>query len=185
MLFGLTNAPMAFQHFVNSIFADMLDISVLIYLDNIFIYSNNPTEHWEHVYEVLCRLRVNGLYCKGSKCEFHQDSMEYLGYILSLERLHMSENKVKAILDWLVLQKVKDIQSFLGFTNFYCCFIHEYSNIVISLTCLTCKETLWKFDNKCITAFNELKQAFIHTPQVDAFLAQMPWIYQYSSNTTV
>ncbi len=76
----------------------------------------------------------------------------------------MSEDKVKAILDWPVLRKVKDIQSFLGFANFYRGFIHKYSNIIIPLTCLTCKGTTWKFDNKCMTAFNELKQAFTHTP---------------------
>ncbi len=120
MPFGLTNAPMAFQCFVNDIFADMLDISVVVYLDNILIYSNNPAEHREHVREVLRRLRANGLYCKGSKCEYYQDSMEYLGYILSPEGLCMSKDKVKAILDWPVPWKVKDIQSFLGFANFYC-----------------------------------------------------------------
>ncbi len=76
----------------------------------------------------------------------------------------MSKDKVKAILDWLVPWKVKDVQSFLGFTNFYRCFIHEYSDIVIPLTCLTCKGTPWKFDNKCMAAFNELKQAFTHAP---------------------
>ncbi len=76
----------------------------------------------------------------------------------------MSEDKVKAILDWPVPRKVKDIQSFLGFTNFYCRFIHEYSDIVIPLTHLTCKGTPWKFDDKCMAAFNELKQAFTHAP---------------------
>lgn len=164
MPFGLTNAPAAFQRFVNDIFADMLDVSVVMYLDDILIYSNDPTEHQQHIHEVLRRLRANGLYCKGSKCEFHWDSMEYLGYILSPEGLRMSEDKVKAILDWLVPRKVKDIQSFLGFTNFYHCFIHKYSDIIIPLTRLTHKGTPWKFDNKCMAAFNELKQAFTHAP---------------------
>ncbi len=140
----LLDSPMLPRHsntFMNDIFADMLDISVVIYLDDILIYSDNPTEHWENVREVLCRLRANRLYCKGSKCEFHRDSMEYLGYILSPEGLRMSEDKVKAILDWPIPRKVKDIQSFLGFANFYHCFIHEYSDIVIPLTCLTRKGT--------------------------------------------
>ncbi len=141
-------------------FADMLDVSVVVYLDDILIYSNDPAEHRQHVREVLRRLRANGLYCKGSKCEFHRDSVEYLGYILSLEGLCMSEDKVKAILDWPVPRKVKDIQSFLGFANFYRRFIHEYSDIVIPLTRLTRKGTPWKFNDKCMAAFNELKQAF-------------------------
>ncbi len=164
MPFGLTNAPAVFQCFVNDIFADMLDVSVVIYLNDILIYSNDPMEHRKHVRKVLRRLRANGLYCKGSKCKFHQDSMAYLGYILSPEGLHMSKDKVKAILDWPVPQKVKDIQSFLGFSNFYHRFIHEYSDIVIPLTRLTCKGTPWKFDDKCVAAFNEVKQAFTHTP---------------------
>ncbi|SJL07238.1 uncharacterized protein ARMOST_10581 [Armillaria ostoyae] len=164
MPFGLTNAPAVFQRFVNDIFADMLDVSVVVYLNDILIYSDNPADHWEHVCKVLHRLRANQLYCKGSKCEFHWDSVEYLGYILSPEGLRMSEDKVKAILDWPVLQKVKDIQSFLGFTNFYRHFIHEYSDIVIPLTRLTRKGTPWKFDDKCMAAFNELKQAFTHAP---------------------
>ncbi|SJL00113.1 related to TY3B TY3B protein [Armillaria ostoyae] len=139
MPFGLTNASTVFQHFVNDVFTDMLDVSVVVYLDDILIYSDNPADHQKHVHKVLCRLRANQLYCKGSKCEFHQDSVEYLGYILSSEGLCMSEDKVKTILDWPVPWKVKDIQSFLGFANFYRCFIHKYSDIVIPLTRLTHK----------------------------------------------
>ncbi len=76
----------------------------------------------------------------------------------------MSKDKIKAISDWPVPWKVKDIQSFLGFANFYHYFIHKYSKIVIPLTHLTCKGTLWKFDDKCMAAFNKLKQAFTHAP---------------------
>ncbi len=90
--------------------------------------------------------------------------MEYLGYILSPEGLRMSKDKVKAILDWPVLRKVKDIQSFLGFANFYHHFIHKYSDIIIPLTHVTHKGTPWKFNDKCMAAFNELKQAFTHAP---------------------
>ena len=142
----------------------MLDVSVVIYLDDILIYSNDPVEHQKHVHEVLCRLRANGLYCKGSKCKFYQNSMEYLGYILSPEGLCMAEDKVKAIVDWPVPRKVKDIQSFLGFANFYHRFIYEYSEILLPLTCLTRKGIPWNFDDKCLATFNELKQAFTHAP---------------------
>ncbi len=112
MPFGLTDTAAAFQCFVNDIFADMLDISVVVYLDDILIYSDNPAKHREHVCEVLCRLRANGLYCKGSKCKFHRDSVEYLGFILSPEGLHMSEDKVKAILDWPVHRKLRIFNPF-------------------------------------------------------------------------
>ena len=137
MLFGLTNAPAAFQWFMNNIFSDLLDVCVMIYLDDILIYSNDMSEHHRHVKEVLKCLRKAGLYAKAEKCEFHSELVEYLGYILSPSGLTMSDNKVKIIQDWLEPKKVKDIQSFLGFANFYRWFIFNYSDIVIPLTCLT------------------------------------------------
>ena len=137
MLFGLTNAPAAFQRFMNDIFSDLLDVCVMIYLDDILIYSNNMSKHHWHVKEVLKRLYKAGLYAKAEKCEFHSESVEYLGYILSPSGLTMSDDKIKIIQDWPEPKKVKDIQSFLGFANFYCQFIFNYSDIVILLTCLT------------------------------------------------
>jgi len=127
MLFGLTNASTAFQRFMNDIFSDLLDVCIVIYLDNILIYSNNMSKH-------LCKA---SLYAKAEKCEFHSESVEYLGYILSLSGLTMSNDKIKIIQDWPEPKKVKDIQSFLGFTNFYRQFIFNYSDIVIPLTRLT------------------------------------------------
>ena len=118
MPFSLTNAPMAFQQFMNDIFSDLLDICIVIYLDNILTYSNNMTKHHWHVKEVLKHLYKISLYAKVEKCEFHSESIEYLGYILSSSSLTMSNDKVKIIQDWLEPKKVKDIQSFLGFTNF-------------------------------------------------------------------
>ena len=119
MPFGLSNAPAAFQRFMNDIFADMLDVCVVVYLDDILIYSDDETSHREHVREVLRRLRANGLYASGKKCFFHRDKVEFLGFILSPEGLTMDEAKVKVLQNWPEPHKVKDIQSFLGFANFY------------------------------------------------------------------
>ena len=83
MPFGLTNAPAAFQRFVNSVFADMLDVCVVVYLDDILIYSDNMEDHKKHIREVLRRLRQHKLFAKPKKCEFHLDSVEYLRYFLS------------------------------------------------------------------------------------------------------
>ena len=143
MPFGLSNAPSVFQRFVNDIFADMLDVSVVVYLDDILVYSDNPEDHQKHVKEVLRRLHANNLYCKASKCEFNKDTVEYLGFILSKGGLYMSEEKIEAITDWPTPRKVKDIQSFLGFCNFYRRFIHGYSEITIPLTRLTRKNVMW------------------------------------------
>ena len=100
MPFGLTNAPTVFQQFMNDIFADLLDVSVLVYLDDILIFSDNIDDHRKHVREVLRRLRKNGLYACGDKCEFHRTEVKFLGYIMSQEGLWMAEDKVKTILDW-------------------------------------------------------------------------------------
>jgi len=149
MPFGLTNTPVAFKQFINDIFSDLLDVYVVIYLDDILIYSNNMSEHHRHVKEVLKYLCKASLYAKAEKCKFHSESVEYLGYILSPSGLTMSNNKIKIIQDWPELKKVKNIQSFLGFTNFYCRFIFNYSDIVIPLTCLIWKDIPWKFNFSC------------------------------------
>ena len=99
MPFGLTNAPAAFQHFMNDIFADLLDICTVIYLDDILIYSDSMSDHIPHVWEALQRLRDNGLYTSAEKCEFHSTSVEYLGFILSPDGLTMDPTKIQVIQD--------------------------------------------------------------------------------------
>ena len=149
---------------MNDIFSNLLDVCVMIYLDDILIYSNNMSEHHQHVKEVLKHLHKAGLYVKAEKCKFHSKSVEYLEYIFSSSSLTMSNDKVKIIQDWPEPKKVKDIQSFLGFANFYCQFIFNYLDIVIPLTCLTQKDIPWKFDSSCQDIFNSLKKAFTSTP---------------------
>jgi len=119
MPFGLSNAPAAFQRFMNEIFADLLDVYVVIYLDDILIYSDSLDDHKGHIKEVLKRLRVHKLFASPTKCTFHQRSVEFLGFILSPEGLQMNEQKVKVIRDWPTPRQLKDIQPFLGFSNFY------------------------------------------------------------------
>ena len=148
---------------MNDIFSNLLNVCVVIYLDDIFIYLNNMSEYHWHVKEVLKHLHKAGLYTKAEKCEFHSESVEYLGYILSSSGLTMSDDKIKIIQDWPELKKVKNIQFFLGFTNFYHQFIFNYSDIIIPLTCLTRKDIPWKFDSSCQDAFNSLKKAFTST----------------------
>ena len=133
-------------------------------LDDILIYLNNMSKHHWYVKEVLKHLYKTGLYAKAEKCKFHSESVEYLGYILFPSSLTISNDKVKIIQDWLEPKKVKDIQSFLGFTKFYRQFIFNYLNIVISLICLTQKDIPWKFDSFCQDAFNSLKKVFTSTP---------------------
>lgn len=161
---GLTNGSAAFQHFMNEIFADLLDVYVIVYLDDILIYSENQAQHTVHVCKVLSRLCKHNLFAKPEKCTFNSDTVEYLGYILSPNGLTMDQSKVKAITDWPEPQKICNIQSFLGFANFYCRFIHNYSDIVTPLTRLTRKNIPWNFTEDCQTSFNNLKKAFTTAP---------------------
>src|SRR5882724_9518591 len=145
---------------MNDDFADMIDITVIIYLDDIFICSDNMSKHKAHVQEVLRRLHTNGIFAQADKCKFHVTSCEYPGYMLSPEGLTMAPYKVQIIQDWPIPWKVKDIQSFLGFANFYHCFIHGYSEITVPLTCLTHKDTPWHFSDEFHSTFEALKKAF-------------------------
>ena len=162
MPFGLTNTPAAFQHFMNNIFANLLDVCTEIYLDEILIYSDSMSDHMLRVQEALQCLWDNRLYASTKKFEFHTTSMEYLGFILSPDGLMMDPAKIQVFQDWPKPCKVWDIQSFLGFTNFYWWFIYSYSNIVIPLTCLIWKGTPWHFSDNCWNAFTAIKKAFGH-----------------------
>jgi len=153
-----------FQRFMNELFADLLDICVIVYLDDILIYSEDLEEHKEQVKEVLRWLQANGLYVSPSKCAFHQEQVEFLGFILSSKGLRMDEEKVCVIWEWPPLRRLKDVQSFLGFINFYRRFINKYSKIVVPLTRLTRKNTPWLWSEDCQQAFDTLKSTFTSAP---------------------
>ena len=170
MPFSLTNTPMVFQQFMNDIFSNLLNICIVIYLDDILIYSNNMSKYHWYIKEVLKYLHKAGLYTKAEKCEFHSELVEYLGYILSFSSLTMSNDKVKIIQDWSEPKKVKDIQFFLDFANFYYQFIFNYLDIIIPLTCLIQKNTSQKFDSSCCDVFNLLNKVFTSTPILNAQL---------------
>ena len=151
---------------MNDIFTDLLDVCTVIYLDDILIHSNSMSDHMLHVREALQHLRDNGLYASSEKYEFHTTSVEYLGFILSPDGLMMDPAKIQVIQDWPKPHKVWDIQSFLGFANFYRWFIYNYSDIIIPLTCLTQKGTLWHFSKDCWNAFTAIKKAFTCAPVI-------------------
>ena len=171
MPFRLTNAPAAFQRFMNDIFSDLLDVSMIIYLDDILIYSNNPSDHKNHI----CNPHPD-------KCRFSKDTIEYLSFILSKDRLKMDPSKVQTIQDWPEPHKVKDVQSFLGFTNFYHCFISNYSDIVIPLTWLTRKGIPWNFTDATWKSFQALKSAFTSAPVLTHWVPNKPIIIETNAS---
>jgi hypothetical protein len=174
---------------MNNIFSDMLDVSVIIYLDDILIYPNgNLSQHRTYVHEVLFHLWKHNSFAKAEKCAFHTNTVESLGYILTLDGLTMDPAKVETTMTWPVLWKVKDLQSFLGFANFYRHFIWNCSDICIPLTCLTCKTAEWEWTPACQNSFELLKKAFIMAPILMSWLLNTLLlvetdVYDYTSIT--
>jgi hypothetical protein len=137
MPFGLTNAPASFQHRMNEVLSDYLDVFCIAYLDDILIYLDDLEQHHQHVRRILETVEEVGLMLKASKCEFHADRMEYLGYIISPTGISMDPEKVKGAAEWREPTNVNGVQSFLGFANFYRRFIRDFSKITTPLTKLT------------------------------------------------
>src|SRR5882724_11007558 len=137
MPMGLTNAPTKFQAFMNHIFCDMTDISVVIYLDDILIFSDSLEDHRVYVRHVLEHLRKYDLHSKPEKCLFHMQKIEFLGFMVTPTGIPMDTAKTDAVSIWLTPTNLKAVQAFLGFANFYCRFIVGFSDIVIPLICLT------------------------------------------------
>ncbi|CAJ0945012.1 unnamed protein product [Ranitomeya imitator] len=173
MPFGLCNAPAVFQDFVNDIFRDMLTTSVVVYLDDILIFSPDIDSHRRDVRKVFDLLRANSLYAKLEKCVFEQESLPFLGYIISAQGLAMDPAKLQAVMDWQEPHSLKAVQRFMGFINYYRQFIPHFSTLVAPLVALTKKGAnpkLWS--EEVSKAFLSIKSHFasapiLHRPDVD------------------
>jgi hypothetical protein len=133
MSFGLTNAP-AYLYLMNSVFMNELDKFVVVFIDDILIYSKSETEHARHLRIVLQRLRDHKLYAKFSKCEFWLDSVKFLGHTVSKEDIFVDPSKVQEVMDWKPPKTVHQIRSFLGLAGYYRRFIPNFSRIAKSMT---------------------------------------------------
>lgn len=160
MPLGLCNAPAVFQHMMNEIFFDMLDKGVVIYLDDILVYATTEEENIRITREVLHRLRQHKLFVKPGKCRFLVPKVEFLGVLVSSEGLEMDPGKVDAVRDWPAPTKIKEVQSFLGFCNFYRRFIPAFSRTARPLNELTRKTQKWEWTQKHQEAFTSLKREF-------------------------
>jgi ADP-ribose pyrophosphatase YjhB (NUDIX family) len=137
---------------------------VIVYLDDILIFSENEKDHHEQVHIVLQRLRENDLFVKPEKCTWESTEVEYLGAKVSPGKVEMDYDKTKAIEEWPVPAKVKDVQSFLGFANFYRRFIQDFSKISKPLTSLIKKNQKWNWTPEAQIAFETLKKCFTTKP---------------------
>ncbi|KAH6582544.1 hypothetical protein BASA61_008443 [Batrachochytrium salamandrivorans] len=163
MPFGLANAPAQFQRMMNALFRDVVGKHVLVYLDDIVIYSDTMDKHVKQVQSVLGVLRDNGLYCKAEKCHFYQTEIKYLGYIISSNGIRMDPSKISAVQEWPTPRKVRDLQVFLGFTNFYRSLIKDYSNMTCHLTKLFKKDSPFVWGPEQEKSLQALKDAFAHS----------------------
>jgi len=165
MFFGMTNSPATFQSMMNDYFTDMIAQGwVLIYIDDILIFSKDPKEHHERTVQVLKWLRKKDLFLKPEKCIFNAREVEYLGFIMKPNEISMDPMKLAGIKDWIPPKTVKGIRSFLGFSNFYQRFIGNYAEITKPLNELTKKTKFFEWSQECQMAFENLKKKFLEEP---------------------
>ncbi|KAJ9512039.1 hypothetical protein QJQ45_004614 [Haematococcus lacustris] len=166
MPFGLCNAPATFQRLMNDIFRPHLDQFVLVYLDDILIYSRSEAEHLEHLRTVLGLLRQHQLYANLSKCAFFLPSMDFLGHIISADGIHPDPAKIRAMVEWPVPRNLNDLRSFLGSANYYRRLIHHHAHLILPLTNLLKAETPWSWGPEQQEAFERVKVALASNPVV-------------------
>ncbi|WVZ81255.1 hypothetical protein U9M48_028649 [Paspalum notatum var. saurae] len=164
MSFGLTNAPAFFMYMMNSVFMNELDKFVVVFIDDILIYSKSEEEHKEHLRIVLARLREHKLYAKFSKCAFWLKEVSFLGHILSEKGVAVDPSKVKDVLNWKQPETVTEIRSFLGLAGYYRRFIKDFSKTAKPMTSLTKKNAKYVWNSNCEEAFQTLKKLLTSAP---------------------
>ena len=175
MPFRLANALATFQGFINYALQDLLDICCIAYLDDILIYSDDDTKHVEHVQAVLKCLQEHGLHIKLEKCKFHTWCVGFVGYVVTPNGVSMEEDCFSTICDWPELQTHREVQVFLGFTNFYWQFVHQYSDLTQPLSNLLVGGKQGKFtgpflfSDEAHSTFIKLKEKFSSTPMLRHF----------------
>jgi len=164
MPFGVTNALAVFMDYMNRIFRPFLDKFVVVFIDDILVYSRTREEHAEHLRLVLGVLREKQLYAKLSKCEFWMDKVQFLGHVISAQGIAVDPAKVEEMVQWESLKLATEIKSFVGLAGYYRRFIEGFSKIVAPLTLLTRKDQAFTWTDKCEESFQELKRRLTSAP---------------------
>ena len=157
MPFGLTNAPAAFMDILHRVFHPYLDWFVVVFMDDILIYSETEEDHEDYLRVVLQTLRDHQLYAKFSKCEFWLTEVRFLGHVVSASGVSVDHEKVEAIMSWERPKSVFKIRSFLGLAGYYKRFIEDFSRLAAPMTKLTRNEVKFEWNDSCERAFQELK----------------------------
>lgn len=164
MPFGLTNAPATFMHLMQSCFAEQVNKFLIVFFDDILIYSKTKEEHVRHVREALEVLRKNQLYAQPSKCFFGQREVQFLGHKISSDGVAVDEGKIKAIMQWPVPTSVSALRSFLGLAGYYRSYVPNFGRIASDLFTLTGKNQNWNWGEAQQKAFDSLKLLLSNTP---------------------
>jgi len=166
MPFGLRTTPSTFQDMMNHVLSDQLDVGVLAYMDDILVYAKTEEEYNRLVKKVLEKLQENGLAVSPEKYVWKAQEVAFLRYVIGRDRIKMVKVKVEAELEWRTPKSLTEVQSFLGFANFYRCFIQDYSRVARPLMELTKKEKKeeWSWNQEAQAAFEELKRCFTTAP---------------------
>ena len=164
MSFGLVNAPPVFSRMMNFIFNPYTNEFVLVYLDDILVFSKNKKDHAKHLRLVLDKLREHQFYAKFSKCEFWLDEVHYHGHIISAKGIAVNLAKVSAVVNWEPPQNVKQLHSFLGLASYCRRFIENFSKIAKPLSNLLQKHVKYVWTPECDVAFNTLKEKLVTAP---------------------
>jgi hypothetical protein len=163
MPFGLMNAPSTFQNLMNDVFRAHLRRFVLVFFDDILVYSKDWSTHLSHLEEVLKLLQLHGLVANKKKCHFAQNSVEYLGHVISGKGVAVDPNKVESVVNWPIPKNVKGVRGFLGLTGYYRKFIRNYGKVARPLTSLT-KKDAFTWNDETHKAFETLKKSLISAP---------------------
>lgn len=177
MPFGLCNAPSTFQSLMNSIFREHLRKFVLVFFDDILVYSHSLEEHLAHVRVVFEILRAHSLFVKHKKCEFAKRELEYLGHIISCDGVKVDQEKIKAMIDWPAPTTITELRGFLGLTGYYRKFVKDYGIIARPLTNLL-KKGRFLWDAAAETTFLALKTAMTTTPTLALPDFSTPFVIQ-------
>jgi hypothetical protein len=164
MPFGLTNAPAFFMDLMNRLFAPYLDQFVIIFIDDILVYSKTEAEHVEHLGKVLEVLRAQKLYAKYSKCKFWESAVHFLGHVVSADGIAVDPEKVRAVKEWQRPKDITQIRSFLGLAGYYRRFIKNFSILASPMTRLTKKDVPFVWTDECEYAFETLKERLTTAP---------------------
>jgi hypothetical protein len=158
MSFALTNAPAYFKYLMNKVFMEYLDKFVVVFIDDILVYSRSEEEHEEHLHLALQKLQEHRLYAKLSKCEFWMKQVAFLGHVISKGGISVDPSKVQDVLSWNAPMSVSNIQSFLGLAGYYQRFIKGFSKISKPMIELLKKDKKFEWTSACEASFQELKK---------------------------